>query len=62
MSMSRHEYFRRVYSVLDLVSDVGGLYGAVSPLCILLLICINFWSSYQFIAGDLFVGGYRVPN
>ena len=45
MSMNRHDYFRKVYNILDFISDVGGLYGAVSPICIIFLIIFNFWSS-----------------
>ena len=55
--MDRREYYRKVYSILDLFSDVGGLYGALSPVCIALISTLNFWSSYQYLAGDLFVGG-----
>ena len=45
MNMDRHDYFRKVYNILDFISDVGGLYGAVSPICIIFLIIFNFWSS-----------------
>jgi len=55
--MDRRDYFRNVYSILDYVSDLGGLYGAISPFCVILLGVLNFWSSYQFLMGDLFVGG-----
>ena len=55
MSMDRRVYSRKVYAVLDFVSDVGGLFGAISPICILILALVNFWSSYQFLMGDLFV-------
>ena len=60
--MDRHDYFRKVYTVLDFVSDLGGLYGAIAPICIGLLIVFNYWSSYQFLMGDLFVGGMSTPR
>ena len=33
MSATRLEYTRTVYSILDLLSDVGGLFGALMPIC-----------------------------
>ena len=54
MSSDRRYYFRKVYSILDLFSDVGGLYGAISPISIIILALVNFWSSYQFLMADLF--------
>ena len=56
--MDRRNYNRTVYAIFDFASDVGGLYGALSPLCITFLLMINFWSSYQFLMGDLFIGGH----
>ena len=55
LTMDRRDYFRKVYGVLDLLSDVGGLFGAISPICGILLVAFNFWSSYQFLMDDLFV-------
>ena len=46
MSLNQKQYFRRVYSLLDFLSDVGGLYSAVSPICMLLIVLMNFNSSY----------------
>ena len=45
MNMDRRDYYRSVYSILDYVADLGGLYGAISPICVILLVVINFWSS-----------------
>ena len=55
--MNRQDYVRKVYSLIDVFADVGGLYGAISPICVIVLLITNFWSSYQFLAGDLFVSG-----
>ena len=54
LSLNQKQYFRRVYSLLDFLSDVGGLYGALSPFCMLLIVMVNFNNSYQYIMGDLF--------
>ena len=55
MSLDLHEYFRRVYSWGDYISDLGGLFGALSPICISILAVVNFDSSYQFLMDELFV-------
>lgn len=55
LSMERLDYKRKVYSILDFFSDLGGLYGAITPICVILLVVCNFWSNYQFLMHDLFV-------
>ena len=55
LSMDRKDYTRKVYSILDFFSDVGGLFGAIRPIFTIVLGVISFWSSYQFLMGDLFV-------
>ena len=37
------------------MSDLGGLFGAVSPLFVVMISLLNWQSSYQFIMGDLFL-------
>lgn len=48
------DYYRQVYSGLDFTADLGGLFGAVDPICKVLLAVLNYHSLYQFIMGDLF--------
>ncbi len=55
ISLDRRDYFRRVYGVLDFLADVGGLFGAISPLCFIIVLCFQYRSSYQFVMADLFV-------
>ena len=55
MDMNRQHYNREVYSILDFFSDIGGLYGAISPISVIILTIVNFWGSYQYLMGDLFV-------
>ena len=57
--MDRKDYTRKVYSILDFFSDVGGLFGAIRPIFTIVLGVISFWSSYQFLMGDLFVESYQ---
>ncbi len=33
MSLDQTKYFRRVYGILDFLADMGGLFGAISPVC-----------------------------
>ena len=46
LSQDKTEYYRNVYSFLDLLSDVGGLYGSLSAICILLVHFFQYRSSY----------------
>ena len=46
MSLDLRVYHRKVYSWGDYVSDMGGLFGALSPICMSILTIINFYSSY----------------
>ena len=46
MSNAQENYNRVVYSNLDLVSDLGGLYGAISPIFVGFVAIINYYSSY----------------
>ena len=54
MNMTKKIYLRSVYSSLDFVSDIGGLFGALMPLFTAILTTFNFYASYQFIMHDLF--------
>ena len=62
MSLDSLDYYRRVYSWGDYISDLGGLFGALSPLCYAVLTIINFYSSYQFLMDELFVTSVREYN
>ena len=41
--------------MLDYFSDVGGLFGAISPIFGILISLPNFYGSYQYIMADLFL-------
>ena len=55
MNLSKKIFYRSVYSSLDFISDIGGLFGAVSPLVMGLLTIMNFYASYQDLMNDLFI-------
>ena len=55
MALDLRSYRRDVYSTLDFVSDVGGLYGAISPIFLGFVTIIGYYSSYQFVMTDLFL-------
>ena len=40
LSLSEMQYRRHVYSILDFVGDIGGLYGALFPICTILVIIL----------------------
>ena len=54
VSLNLTSYYRRVYSILDLLSDVGGLFGAISPLCLAITGFFQYYGPYQFVMADLF--------
>ena len=55
MNLNKKKYFRRVYSFLDFLSDLGGLFGATRPIILAILTIFNFYASYQFIMHELFI-------
>ena len=55
MNLNKKKYFRRVYSFLDFLSDLGGLFGATRPIILAILTVFNFYASYQFIMHELFI-------
>jgi len=46
LSQDQIKYYRNVYSFLDLMSDVGGLYGSISPICVTMVFFLQYRSSY----------------
>ena len=50
-------FYRRVYSILDLLRDIGGLFSAIAPLCFAVTMSFHYRSQYMFIMKDLFVDG-----
>ena len=54
LSTSKSVYYRQVYAVLDWLRDIGGLYGALSGICIALVFAFQFRSSNMFLMTELF--------
>ena len=48
-------FFRRVYSILDLLAELGGLFGTFNALSYILVFLMQYHGVYQFIMADLFV-------
>ena len=46
MSLSRVEYTRTVYSTLDFLRDIGGLFGALGPLFGIVVTIFQYRGSY----------------
>ena len=59
LTLNQEKWDRRVYSLLDFFSDLGGLYGAIAAFFAGIISIINYFSSYQFIMVDLFVDKER---
>ena len=46
MSLSQVEYKRTVYSFLDFLSDIGGLFGTLGPFCGVIVTIFQYRGSY----------------
>ena len=55
MSFEQRVYNRKVYSVLDLLAELGGLFGTLGALSFMIIFLIQYRGVYQFIMADLFI-------
>ena len=55
MSLNKRVFIRHVYTFLDMIGDLGGLFGALTPLCVIIVSIFQYQSSYQFVMADMFV-------
>ena len=55
-------YVRKVYTILDILAEIGGLYSSISLICLFLVQAFQFRGAYQFVMGDLFTDKDRQPN
>ena len=55
MSFEQRVYNRKVYSVLDLLAEMGGLFGTLGALSFMIIFLIQYRGVYQFIMADLFI-------
>lgn len=53
MSLSQIEYKRTVYSFLDFLSDLGGLFGILVPLCTVIVTIFQYRGSYLRLMKDM---------
>ena len=54
VSLTSNRYFRRVYSIMDFLSELGGLFTALGALFLLIIKGLNYYGSYQFVMAELF--------
>ena len=54
ISLTNTVYYRRVYSVMDLLGDLGGLLGALMPISFVIVKIFHYRSSYMHITGEMF--------
>ena len=53
MSLNRIHQHRYVYSFLDVLRDVGGLFSSLSPICGIVIAIFQYRGSYMFIASQM---------
>ena len=49
MSLDQERYVRRVSTILDLFSELGGLFTSISRIFLLIIAGVNYFGSYQFV-------------
>ena len=54
VSTTHKRYFRSVYSILDFLSEMGGLFTAFGSLCFLVISSLNYFGSYQYLMAESF--------
>ena len=54
MSIKNKAYFRRVYTIMDYMSEMGGLFGAIGSIFLAIIVGLNYFGSYQFLIAELF--------
>ena len=54
VTLTLTRYFRRVYSILDFLSEIGGLFSTFTRLFLLIITGLNYFGSYQFVMRELF--------
>ena len=54
LSLSEMQYRRHVYSIIDCIGDIGGLYGALFPICSILVVILQFKGEYLFLMSEMF--------
>ena len=53
--MNKVVYVRQVYTFLEWLADIGGLFGALGPICMIFVKIFQLQASYQFVMAEMFV-------
>jgi len=53
--MNKVVYVRQVYTFLEWLADIGGLFGALGPICMIFVKICQLQASYQFVMAEMFV-------
>ena len=54
VSLDQHYFYRTVYTSLDFLSEIGGLFSAFSRICLIIITGLNYYGSFQFVMADNF--------
>ena len=57
LSRTRVEYTRTVYSSLDFLGDIGGLFGALGPIFAIGVKVLQYRGIYMFLMSDMLIQG-----
>ena len=62
MSLDKNIYIREVYTFLDLMGDLGGLAGALTPIFAGIVKLCQYEGAYQFVMHDMFIDRNNNPG
>ena len=59
LSPDLKHFYRSTYGTLDFLAEIGGLLSAIRPLCMILVLIMQYYGAYQFVMSELFVSKSR---
>ena len=62
LSDTNHVYYRSVYTFLDWLRDIGGLYGSISAFCIAIVFIVQFQGQNMYLMAKLYAANTELPQ
>ena len=62
LSDTNHVYYRSVYTFLDFLRDIGGLYGTISIFCITIVSVVQYQGQNMYLMAKLYAANTEVTQ
>ena len=59
LSAKQVTHVRRVYTLIDMLAGIGGLFNTLYLVCLIIITIFHFYGSYHFLSQDLFTDNKR---